>query len=74
MRPLSGRHAVGGFKITTLGRVDLRPGRYASFAMSAGRHSRRASVAGLPIQWASPPCSPWHRDPHLGGSSRRMAV
>ncbi len=41
---------------------------------SAGRHSRRAPVAGTPIQWASPPCSPWHRDPHLGGSSRRMAV
>ena len=54
--------------------VDLRPGCYASFAMSAGRHSRRASVAAMPIQWASPPCSPWHRDPHLGGSSRRMAV
>ena len=54
--------------------VDLRPGCYASFAMSAGRHSRRASVAGMPIQWASPPCSPWHRDPHLGGSRRRMAV
>ena len=54
--------------------VDLRPGCYASFAMSAGRHSRRASVAGMPIQWASPPCSRWHRDPHLGGSSRRMAV
>jgi hypothetical protein len=50
--------------------VDSRPGRYASFAMSAGRHSRRARVAGMPIQWASPPCSPWHRDPHLGGSSR----
>ena len=47
---------------------------YASFAMSAGRHSRRASVAGMPIQWASPPSSPWHRDPHLGGPSRRMAV
>ena len=75
MRPLNGRHAVGGFKITTLGRGGfasrlLRP----SFAMSAGRHSRRASVAGLPIQRASPPCSPWHRDPHLGGSGRRMAV
>ena len=42
--------------------------------MSAGRHSRRASAAGMPIQWASPPCSPWHRDPHLGGSSRHMAV
>ena len=54
--------------------VDLRPGCYASFAMSAGRHSRRASVAGMPIQWASPPFSPWHRDPHLGGSSRRMVV
>ena len=54
--------------------VDLRPGCDASFAMSAGRHSRRASVAGMPIQWASPPCSPWHRDPHLGGSNRRMAV
>ena len=57
MRPLSGRHAAGGFKITTLGRVDttlgrvdLRPGCYASFAMSAGRHSRRAPVAGMPIQ------------------------
>ena len=48
--------------------------RFASFAMSAGRHSRRAPVAGMPIQCASPPCSPWHRDPHLGGSSRRMAV
>jgi HsdM N-terminal domain len=23
---------------------------------------------------APPPCSPWHRDPHLGGSSRRMAL
>ncbi len=54
--------------------VDLRPGSYASFAMSAGRHSRRASADGMPIQWASPPCSPWHRDPHLGRSSRRMAV
>ena len=30
--------------------VDLRPGCYASFAMSAGRHSRRASVA-------------WHANP-----------
>jgi hypothetical protein len=46
MRPLSGRHAVGGFKITTLGRGGLRPGCYA-FAMSAGRNSRRASVAGM---------------------------
>jgi len=54
--------------------VDMRPGCYASFAMSAGRHSRRAPVAGMPIQWASPPCSPWHPDPHLGSSSRRMAV
>ena len=42
--------------------------------MSAERHSRRASVAGMPISWASPPCSPWHRGPHLGGSSRRMAA
>jgi hypothetical protein len=47
----------------------LRPGCHASFAVSAGRHSRRASAAGMPIQWASPPCSPWHRDPHLGSSS-----
>ena len=72
MRPVSGRHAAGGFKITTLGRGGFASRVLrASFAMSAGRHSRRASVAGMPIQWASSPCSPWHRDPHLGGSSRR---
>jgi hypothetical protein len=74
MRPLSGRRAAGGFKITTLGRGGLASRVLrASLAMSAGRHSRRAPVAGMPIQWACPPCSSWHPDPHLGGCSWRMA-
>ena len=73
MRPLSGRHAADEFKITTLGRGGFASRCYA-FAMRAGRHLRRAPVAGMPVQWASAPCSPWHRDPHLGGSSRHMAV
>ena len=74
MRPLSGRHAVGGFKITTLGRDG-----FASRVLRVVRRERRTSLTASPGCWhaypvASPPCSPWHRDPHLGGSSRRMAV
>jgi hypothetical protein len=69
MRPLSGRHAVGGFKITTLGRGGFASRVLRVVRHERGRHSRRASIADMPIQWASPPCSPWHRNPHLGGSS-----
>jgi hypothetical protein len=43
-------------------------------AMSAGRHCRRAGFTGIPVQWSSPTCSPWHQDAHLDGSGRRMAV
>ena len=28
----------------------------------------------MPVRWASPPCSRWHRDARRGGSSRRMAA
>ena len=50
MRPLSGRHAVGGFKITTLGR-----GGFASRVLRVVRHERRTSLT------ASPGC--WHAYP-----------
>jgi hypothetical protein len=49
--------------------LDLRPGCYASFAMSAGRHSRRAPVAGLPpvgvsaVLTLAPGSSPWRLQP-----------
>ena len=41
MRPLSGRHAAGGFKITTLGRGGFAP------RVLRVRHERRTSLTGL---------------------------
>ena len=54
-------------------------GGFASRVLRVVRHQRRTSLTASLGCWhaypgASPPCSPWHRDPHLGGSSRRMAV
>jgi hypothetical protein len=50
VRPLSGRHAVGGFKITTLGR-----GGFAARMLRVLRHERRTPLT------ASPGC--WHAYP-----------
>jgi hypothetical protein len=51
MRPPSGRHAAGGFKITTLGR-----GGFASPVLRV-RHERRTSLTASPGCWhAYPAC------------------
>ena len=75
MRPLSGRHAVGGFKITTLGR-----GGFASPVLHVVRHERRTSLAASPGCWhaypvgvsavltLAPGSSPWRLQSAHGGT------
>jgi hypothetical protein len=68
MRPLSGRHAVGGFKITT-----LVVGGFASRVLRVARYERRTSLT------ASLGC--WHAYPvgvsavlTLSGKSRSRRI
>jgi len=49
MRPVSGRHAAGGFKITTLGR-----GGFASRVLRV-RHERRTSLTASLRCWHAYP-------------------
>ena len=75
MRPLSGRHAVGGFKITTLGR-----GGFASRVLRVVRHERRTSLTASPGCWhaypvgvsavltLAPGSSPWRLQSAHGGT------
>ena len=72
MRPLSGRHAVGGFKITTLGR--------GGFALRVIRHERRTSLTATLGCWhaypvdvsavltLAPGSSPWRLQSAHGGT------
>ena len=74
MRPLSGRHAVGGFKITTLGR-----GGFASRVLRV-RHERRTSLTASLGCWhaypvgvsaaltLAPGSSPWRLQSAHGGT------
>jgi len=76
MRPLSGRHAVGEFKITTLGR-----GGFASRVLRVVRHERRTSLTASPGYWhaypvsvsavltLAPGSSPWRLQSAHGGTS-----
>ena len=52
MRPLSGPHAVGGFKITTLGR-----GGFACQVLRVVRHERRTSLTASLGSWHAYPVS-----------------
>jgi hypothetical protein len=75
MRPLSGRHAVGGFKITTLGR-----GGFASRVLRVVRHERRTSLTASLGCWhaypvgvsamltLAPGSSPWRLQSAHGGT------
>ena len=75
MRPLSGRHAAGGFKITTLGRGGL-----ASRVLRVVRHERRTSLTTSLGCWhayavgvsavltLAPGSSPWRLQSAHGGT------
>ena len=75
MRPVSGRHAAGGFKITTLGR-----GGFASRVLRVVRHERRTSLTASPGCWhaypvgvsavltLAPGSSPWRLQSAHGGT------
>ena len=75
MRPLSGRHAVGGCKITTLGRGGL-----ASQVLRVVRHQRRTPLTASLGCWhtypvgvsamltLAPGSSPWPLQPAHGGT------
>jgi hypothetical protein len=75
MRPQSGRHAVGGFKITTLGR-----GGFASRVLRVVRHQRRTSLTASPGCWHAYPVgvsavlTPGTGTLTLAAPARRMAV
>ena len=61
MRPLSGRHAVGGFKITTLGR-----GGFASQVLRVVRHERRTSLTASLGCWHAYPVGVYAVHPGTG--------
>ena len=75
MRPLSGRHAVGGFKITTLGRDG-----FASRVLRVVRRERRTSLTASPrllaclssgvsaVLTLAPGSSPWRLQSAHGGT------
>jgi hypothetical protein len=75
MRPLSGRHAAGGFKITTLG-----GGGFASRMLRVVRHERRTPLTASPGCWhayqvgvsavltLAPGSSPWRLQSAHGGT------